>query len=343
MIWNEARECMDRAGRAKLQGEKLVRLVRRVYDGVEYYRRKMQALGVEPGDIRGIADLAKLPFTTREDLECADALGALAVPQSEIVCYQPMGSGIGMKWMAGYTKNDIGLWGECAARAMQEKDCGGCLCACGTRGVMEEMLRIRAHDIYSLGGMASAVACGCECRDGMHVQEDFFIAEVIDSSTLEAVPDGKRGELVLTTLDNEGSPLVRYRTGDITSISREECACGRTTLRIAEPEGQGAELFIGGISVFPGQIRAALGVLEDIRADYTVCVDRECGLDVVNVYVVPDTMLSAEEEERVRQEVAGAVRKVVGMTPKVRVLDRAEFPGSGAGSVTISDNRRCFA
>ena len=120
MIWNETKECMSRDEMSYLQGKRLVKLVDRVYHNVEFYRKKMQELGVEPGDINGIEDIVKLPFTTKNDLRDNYPFGLFAVPQSQIVRVHASSGTTGKATVVGYTKKDIDVWAECVARAFAQ-------------------------------------------------------------------------------------------------------------------------------------------------------------------------------------------------------------------------------
>ncbi|MCI9143176.1 MAG: phenylacetate--CoA ligase [Lachnospiraceae bacterium] len=118
MIWNETKECMSRDEMSALQGARLVKLVDRVYHNVEYYRKKMQAVGLEPGDIRGLEDLTKLPFTTKDDLRDTYPFGMFAVPNSQIVRIHASSGTTGKATVVGYTRRDIDMWSECVARCI---------------------------------------------------------------------------------------------------------------------------------------------------------------------------------------------------------------------------------
>ncbi|MCI8286245.1 MAG: phenylacetate--CoA ligase [Lachnospiraceae bacterium] len=124
MIWNETKECMSRDEMSALQGARLVKLVDRVYHNVEYYRKKMQAVGLEPGDIRGLEDLAKLPFTTKDDLRDTYPFGMFAVPNSQIVRIHASSGTTGKATVVGYTRRDIDMWSECVARCIAMADLG---------------------------------------------------------------------------------------------------------------------------------------------------------------------------------------------------------------------------
>ncbi len=120
MIWNEAKECMSRDELQNLQSKRLVKLVDRVYHNVEYYRKKMQAVGIEPGDIRGIEDISKLPYTTKDDLRDTYPFGLFAVPMSQIVRVHASSGTTGKATVVGYTRRDIEVWSECVARAFAQ-------------------------------------------------------------------------------------------------------------------------------------------------------------------------------------------------------------------------------
>ncbi len=120
MVWNEAKECMSRDELAALQSKRLVKVVNRVYHNVEYYRKRMQEAGIEPGDIRGIEDLVKLPYTTKDDLRDTYPFGLFAVPQSEIVRIHASSGTTGKATVVGYTRKDIDIWAECVARALTQ-------------------------------------------------------------------------------------------------------------------------------------------------------------------------------------------------------------------------------
>ncbi|MBP5384770.1 MAG: phenylacetate--CoA ligase, partial [Lachnospiraceae bacterium] len=124
MIWNEAKECMSRDEMTHLQSARLIKLIDRVYHNVEYYRKKMQAVGLEPGDINGIEDITKLPYTTKDDLRDTYPFGLFAVPRSQIVRIHASSGTTGKATVVGYTRRDIDVWSECVARSMTMADIG---------------------------------------------------------------------------------------------------------------------------------------------------------------------------------------------------------------------------
>ena len=124
MIWNEAKECMSRDEMRALQSARLKKVVDRVYHNVEYYRKKMQAVGIEPGDIKGVEDISKLPYTTKDDLRDTYPFGLFAAPQSEIVRIHASSGTTGKATVVGYTRKDIEVWSECVARAFSQAGLG---------------------------------------------------------------------------------------------------------------------------------------------------------------------------------------------------------------------------
>ena len=129
----------------------------------------------------------------------------------------------------------------------------------------------------------------CEENAGMHVQEDYFYVEIIDPDTLEVLPDGEKGELVITTLGKEGMPMIRYRTRDICYLMRDKCACGRTTVRMSRVFGRTDDmLIIRGVNVFPSQIESLLLEVQGVSPHYQLILTRENNLDYVEVQVELD-------------------------------------------------------
>lgn len=351
MIWNQSRECMSRDEMNELQGRQLVKLVKHMYHNAEYYRMKMKLLGIEPGDIQGMEDLDKLPFTTKQDLKRADWGELFAVPQNEIIRYQTTCIAAGSEVMIGYTKNDLRIWKECAQRAIH---------TAGQQNtkelqslIQDDMLwaeksalqksAVKENIICDLCRFAGSWFAGaCKYQKGMHVQEDYFLAEVLDANTSTAVPDRCKGELVVTTLSKEAVPLIRYKTTNITSIHHERCECGRTTARIEKfCERADEVLLIRGNTVFPSYIESVLMDLEDIQAHYMVSVKKEANLDIVEVFTEPDEpgCFSYTDDEILKSKIARAVQSAVGMKPRVILAENHSIGNFEGPKVTIADDR----
>ena len=430
MFWNEKIECMPREEMKKLQSERLVKLVKYVYDNVEFYRNRMDAAGVRPEDIKDINDITKLPFTTKNDLRDTYPFGLFAAPHSDIVRVHASSGTTGKATVVGYTKNDLDVWSECVARCMTmagvtkddiiqvaygyglftgglgahygaEKlgamvvpmstgnskklttmmvDFGATAIACTPsyllhlsevlrdeglldkiklkaaicgaepwtekmRHEIEERLHVSAHDIYGLSEiMGPGVACDCKEHAGLHICEDHFYPEIIDPKTLEPVADGEVGELVFTTLTKEGIPLIRYRTKDLTSIIREKCDCGRTSVRITRFKGRSDDmLIIRGVNVFPSQVEAALINVEEVTPHYMMIVDRVNNLDTLEIQVEVDVKYYTDEIrgiEALTKKIAGVIQSALGISARIKLMGPGALKRSEGKAVHVIDNRK---
>ena len=430
MIWNEARECMSRDEMTNLQSARLRKEVSRVYHNVEPYRKKMQAAGLEPGDIGGIEDIHKLPFTTKDDLRDNYPFGLFAVPLSEIVRIHASSGTTGKATVVGYTRKDIDVWAECVARCCARAGLGrndiiqvaygyglftgglgghygaehvgatvvpmstgntkklidmmidfgatGLMCTPSylmhiaevieeqglkdkiklkatlngaepwtenMRKQIEERLGIEAHDIYGLSEiMGPGVATDCHFHRGLHIFEDHFYPEIIDPKTLEPLPDGETGALVLTPLTMEGIPMIRYRTKDLTSITHEKCECGRTTARISRFKGRSDDmLIIRGVNVFPSQVETALLTVDGITPNYQIIVDRVNHQDTLAILVeVEERFFSDEikELENLQKKIEHAVHQAIGLHAKIKLVEPKTIERSMGKAVRVIDKRK---
>lgn len=211
------------------------------------------------------------------------------------------------------------------------------------RGI-EKALGIKAYDIYGLtetSGPGVAFEC-CE-QTGMHINEDHFLAEIIDPDTGEVLPEGSKGELVFTALDKEAFPLLRYRTRDICVLSRKKCSCGRTLIKMAKPMGRSDDMMIiRGVNVFPSQIEAVL-LKEGYEPNYQIVLDRVDNNDTfdVNVEMNPDkftdTVSGITEQERA---LANAMKIMLGINPKVHLVAPKSIVRSEGKAVRVIDKRK---
>jgi phenylacetate-CoA ligase len=213
------------------------------------------------------------------------------------------------------------------------------------RTEIEEKLNLSAIDIYGLSEiMGPGVAIECqEAKCGLHIWEDHFIPEIINPETGEPVPEGEKGELVITTITKEGIPLLRYRTRDITSITYEACACGRTHARIARMSGRSDDmLIIRGVNVFPSQIESILMRIEGVEPHYLLIVDRKGNLDTLEVQVEVDERLFSDEIKHL-QAMAGSIEKeikdLLSLTCKVRLVEPKTIMRSEGKAKRVIDNR----
>ncbi len=213
------------------------------------------------------------------------------------------------------------------------------------RKQIEERLGIEAHDIYGLSEiMGPGVATDCHYHSGLHIFEDHFFPEIVNPKTLEPVPDGETGELVITTLTKEGIPLIRYRTKDLTSITHEKCECGRTTARISRFTGRSDDmLIIRGVNVFPSQIETALLTVDGITPNYQIIVDRVNHQDTLAILVeVEERFFSDEikELETLQKKIEHAVHQTIGLHAKIKLVEPKTIERSMGKAVRVIDKRK---
>ncbi len=423
-------ECASREQIKAIQDERLVKQVQNVWDNVPYYRKKMEAKGLTPADIRSSDDLYKLPFLSKDDLRDAYPYGLLGRPLSECVRIHSTSGTTGKRVVAFYTQHDIDLWEDCCARAivaaggtkgdvcqvsygfglftggaglnggshkvgcltvpissgntdrqiMFLMDLSATILCCtpsyaaylgermkemglkpediplkagifGAEAWSEEMrqdiqktLGIKAYDIYGLTELSGpGVAFECSAQAGMHINEDHFIAEIIDPDTGKVLPEGEQGELVFTSLDKEAFPLLRYRTKDICSLTREKCSCGRTHVRMHKPMGRTDDmLIIRGVNVFPSQIETVL-LNHGYAANYQIIVDRVNNTDTLDVQVemTPEMFTDnmGEIAERQKALVAG-LQSMLGLKAKVTLVAPKTIVRSEGKAVRVIDKRK---
>lgn len=212
------------------------------------------------------------------------------------------------------------------------------------RGDIEKKLNIKAHDIYGLTEISGpGVAFECGEQNGLHVNEDHFIPEIIDPETGEVLPDGEEGELVFTCISKKAMPLLRYRTRDITSLTHEKCACGRTHARIKRLMGRTDDmLIIKGVNVFPSQIEEVL-INQKLTPNYQLIVDRVNNSDTLEVLVemtpemFSDTVGTIEKTER---KIVSALKSMLGIYAKVSLVSPKSIERSEGKAVRVIDKRK---
>ena len=415
----------------RLQSERLVQQVKHVWNDVPFYRKKMEEAGLTHDDIKGVEDLHKLPFITKDDLRDEYPYGLLGKPLSECVRIQSTSGTTGRRVVAFYTQHDIDLWEDCCARAIvaaggtNEDVCHvsygyglftggpglnggshkvGCLTLpmssgntdrqlqfmtdlgstilCCTpsyaaylgesiheRGLrdqiklkagifgaeawteemrhdIEEKLGIKAYDIYGLTEISGpGVSFECSAQTGMHVNEDHFIAEVINPKTGEVMPEGEKGELVFTCITKEAFPLIRYRTRDICILSRKKCSCGRTHIKMSKPLGRSDDmLIIKGVNVFPSQIETVL-MNKGYPANYQIVVDRVNNSDTIEVMVemTPEMFSDSLGEVAAKEkELIDALKSMLGIYAKVSLVNPKAITRSEGKAVRVIDKRNLY-
>ena len=209
---------------------------------------------------------------------------------------------------------------------------------------IEKSLGIKAYDIYGLTETSGpGVAFECEAQTGMHINEDHFYAEIIDPETGEVLPEGSKGELVFTSLDKEGFPLLRYRTRDICILSRKKCSCGRTLIKMSKPMGRSDDmLIIRGVNVFPSQIETVL-IKEGYSPNYLIEVDRVKNNDTLDVSVElsPEQFSDTVKDLAIKEKVlADAIKTMLGINPKVHLVAPKTITRSEGKAVRVIDKRK---
>lgn len=212
------------------------------------------------------------------------------------------------------------------------------------RQEIEKKLGILALDIYGLTEIIGpGVAQECEAKAGLHIYGDHFLAEIIDPETLEPLPEGKEGELVITTLTRQGTVLLRYRTRDITSINYTPCTCGRKTARISKIKGRTDDmLIIRGVNIFPFHIENVLMQIEETEPHYQLILDRKKGLDELTVEVETTPKIFFDEVkkiEEIEQKIAKGIEENLGLRIKVRLVEPRSIERSMGKAKRIIDKR----
>lgn len=429
--FNEKCECMSREEMRKVQSERLIKTVNRVYNNVPFYKKKMDEAGVLPGDIKSIDDITKLPYTTKQDLRDNYPFGLFAAPMEDVVRIHASSGTTGKPTVVGYTKNDIEDWAETMARTfscaggtkhdiiqvaygyglftgglgahygaerlgaavvpisggntkkqiMLMQDFGTTMVACtpsyilyiaetmvemgidpkslklkagcfgaepwtdNMRKEIESKLGILAIDIYGLSEvMGPGVSSECPARNGLHVNEDYYVPEIIHPETLQPVKEGEQGELVFTTIKKEALPLLRYRTRDISSLHHEKCDCGRTLVRMSKVAGRSDDmLIIRGVNVFPSQIESVLLEIGDTAPHYQIIVDRKGALDMMEIQIEMTPELFSDQVrklENVEKKIKMSLESTLGISSKITLVEPKSIERSEGKAKRVIDLRK---
>ena len=209
---------------------------------------------------------------------------------------------------------------------------------------IQNTLGIKAYDIYGLTELSGpGVSFECSEQTGMHINEDHFIAEIIDPDTGEVLPEGSQGELVFTSITKEAFPLLRYRTRDICVLSRKPCSCGRTHVKMCKPRGRSDDmLIIKGVNVFPSQIEAVL-LEQGYAANYQIIVDRVNNTDTLEVQVEMTPEMFSDQLSAVadkEKQLVAALKAMLGIYAKVRLVAPKSIQRSEGKAVRVIDKRK---
>jgi len=413
-----------------LQSSRLRKIVERAYQKVPLHRCRMDELGITPETIRGIDDIARLPFTCKSDLRDTYPFGMFASPLGEVVRLHASSGTTGKPIVVAYTQADLQVWANVMLRAlvgyglhagdivqnaygyglftgglgihygaealgatvipisggnterqiMLMRDFGVSAICCtpsyflhildcaeemgidlrtlplrvgcfgaepwtdAMRRRIESAAAIRAFDIYGLTEITGpGVGAECCCQNGLHIFEDHFYPEIIDPQSLEPLPEGGEGELVLTTLSKQAMPMIRYRTRDITSLVAEPCACGRTIRRIRRISRRSDDmLIVRGVNVFPSQIETAILAVEGTLPHYQIRLTRHKDLDQIEVCVEVTREMFGDRVgtlENLRSQLAARIERVIGVRAAVRLVEPHSLERSQSKAQRVVDQR----
>lgn len=237
---------------------------------------------------------------------------------------------------AGYTLDDISLKaGIFGAEPWSEN----------MRKEIERLLKIKAYDIYGLSEITGpGVASECIAQNGLHINEDCYLPEIVDVIDHKPLGLNKQGEIVFTTIKKKGMPLIRYRTKDITKLFKDDCICGRTLVKMERVTGRTDDmLIIRGVNVFPSQIESVLLEFSQLTPNYQIIVDRINMMDVLNIHVEMNENLFTDEVKKIEsleKSITGAIESVLGISAKVKLVEPKSIERSEGKAVRIIDRRK---
>jgi phenylacetate-CoA ligase len=215
------------------------------------------------------------------------------------------------------------------------------------REEIQAKIGLKAHDVYGLCEIVGpGVAVECEFQDGLHIFEDHFLPEIVEPETGEPLPYGEPGELVLTTLTKEALPLIRYRTGDITSLNPAVCACGRTLARMEKISGRTDDmLIVRGINVFPSQIETVLLQVKGVLPHYQIVVDRRHALDDLEIWIeISDEVFTDDFQrlEALERDLQSELQNALGISARVKLVEPKSIQRSEGKAKRIIDRRDAY-
>lgn len=431
MFWEPHIETLPPAELRALQWQRLQATLQRAA-AAPYYRRMYRESGVAIDTLKGLEDLRRLPFTTKQDLRAGYPFEFLAVGREAVVRLHSSSGTTGQATVVCHNAHDLAAWANLIARCMYMtgarssdvfqnmtgygmftgglgfhygaerlgaltvpagagnsrrqikfmKDFGTTIIHAipsyalhllavfeevgidpkrdlrlkiaylgaepyseHTRRRVEAGLGVRVFNSYGLSEMSGpGVAFECPEQNGMHIWEDAFLVEVLNPTTLEPMPEGEEGELVLTTLDRQAMPLVRYRTRDLAAILPGDCPCGRRHKRIGRIKGRSDDMFIvKGVNVFPMQVETLLMGMPEVGRNYQIVLENEGPLDTMTVQVeVQDEFFRGDVKslKALQQRITAALKGELLFTPKVALVEPDALPKSEGKAVRVIDQRR---
>ncbi|HOG08262.1 MAG: phenylacetate--CoA ligase [Syntrophales bacterium] len=431
MYWEKEIETMDRTALERMQVERLTQTLDRASRS-PYYAERLKAAGVDARSVRTVADVAKFPLTTKDDLREHWPYGFLAVERDELIRMHSSSGTTGRATVIFHTTGDIAAWTNIVARSMYmtgmrrsdvfqnmmtyglftgglgfhygAEKIGALVIPAGAgnskrqiqlmrdfattvihiipsyalhlstvfqelgvdprrdtevkiafigaephsekmRQKIESFYGFKAFNSYGLSEMnGPGVAFECPEQNGMHLWEDNYILEIVDPDTLKPLPDGEEGEMVLTTLQREGMPIVRYRTKDLTRVIPGACPCGRTHRRIERIKGRTDDMLIlKGVNIFPIQIEKKLMDIPGVGQNFLIVLDREGYNDhmTVKVEVNREFFLGdLKQLEDLRRRIVEDLKSDILITPKVDLVEPGSLPKGEGKAVRVVDNRK---
>ena len=418
--------------RADLEALQLKRLKETIDCAIHspFYSKLYAAHGITSDSIKTLADLRKLPFTTKADLRDNYPFGLVATDMKNIIRLHSSSGTTGNPTVICHTDHDIKAWAHRMARCMymvglRNTDViqnssgygmftGGlgiqygaeCLGATtvpaaagnslrqikfikdfGTTAIhaipsyavrlaevmkeqgvdprkdtklktliigaephteeqrrrIEQLLGVKAYNSFGMSEMSGpGVAFECKEQNGMHIWEDSYLVEIVDPETFEPVPDGEVGEMVLTTLDRTGMPLIRYRTRDLTRILTGPCPCGRTHRRLDRMKGRSDDMFIvKGVNIFPMQIEKILMQFKELGTNYLITLNNKESNDEILVEVELGDLFNDDytQLQKLSNRIVRSLKDEILVTPKLRLVDNGTLPQSEGKAVRVIDNR----
>ena len=428
--WNAQIEKMPRAELEALQLRKLITEVD-IALRAPFYRERLSKVGIKSSDdIKTLADLNKIPFTSKNDLRDGFPYGFLAIPKEEVVRLHASSGTTGIPTTIYFNKNDISNWADYMARCIYGTGCtkndvfqnmityglftgglgfhqggetvGMLVIPAGagntarqfkmmqdygttvlhatpsfllhletkmkeagvsrdslfikrafagaepysedTRKRIEKLLSVDVYNSYGLSEMnGPGVAFECQCKEGLHIWEDGYIAEIVNPDTLEPVKEGETGELILTILCREATPILRYRTRDLTSFYNEPCKCGRTHRRMRRITGRSDDmLIINGVNVFPSQIEEVIMSMKEVGNNYLIVVEKDGALDRLTVKTEVSTEIFMDDSRplnALKEKIKETLQASISINPKVELHESGSLPISEGKAVRVKDTR----
>lgn len=409
------------------QEEGLRWTVAHAFGNSPFYRGRLQEAGLEPGDVRGLDDLPKLPFTTAEDLKAGYPLPLLSVPEEQVVRVHASSGTTGKRKVLAYTQRDVDVWKDMFARCYEMAGLTardrvqicvgyglwtagagfqlGCerfgamavpvgpglldiqlqlltdlsptvLCSTASMallmgeeveksGLLEKIAlktcifgaethssRMRRkfeaalglEDSFDIIGMTELYGPGtgleCAAHEGIHYWADLYIVEIVDPESLEPVPEGEVGEMVVTSLCKEGSPLIRYRTRDMTRLLPGSCPCGVSMPRIDAITGRSDDMIIfRGVNIYPGQVAEVLESVPTLSSEHQIQLTRSAGLDYMTVRVERAAAADPSLDDQAARAVAENIKRHVLVSSRVEIVEPGSLPRTFAKTRRVLDDR----